>query len=170
MGLDLSIWDDSWGSLPSVSYEFIPRTLLWQTNNLANPPQITGPPQDQWVTAGGVATFTVQANGPGPLDFRWQRNGLYLSDNSRISGTRSSMLRIAACSSNDPGSYRVIVSNPNGTVASQNALLTVYPATIPSGMALIPAGSFTMGDSLDGSSYALPTHSVYVSALLHGPV
>jgi formylglycine-generating enzyme len=34
----------------------------------------------------------------------------------------------------------------------------------PSGMALIPAGSFTMGDSLDGDSSALPLHSVYVSA------
>ena len=34
----------------------------------------------------------------------------------------------------------------------------------PSGMALIPAGNFTMGDNLDGDSFALPLHSVYVSA------
>jgi formylglycine-generating enzyme required for sulfatase activity len=34
---------------------------------------------------------------------------------------------------------------------------------IPSGMALIPAGSFTMGDTLDGESDAIPTN-VYVSA------
>ncbi len=34
----------------------------------------------------------------------------------------------------------------------------------PSGMALIPAGSFMMGDSLDGVTHALPLHSVYVSA------
>lgn len=34
----------------------------------------------------------------------------------------------------------------------------------PTDMALIPAGSFEMGDNLDGSSYALPLHSVYVSA------
>ena len=31
-------------------------------------------------------------------------------------------------------------------------------------MALIPAGSFTMGDNLDGDSFALPLHTVYVSA------
>ena len=36
--------------------------------------------------------------------------------------------------------------------------------SVLSGMALIPAGSFTMGDSLDGDSYALPLHTVYVSA------
>lgn len=34
----------------------------------------------------------------------------------------------------------------------------------PFGMVLIPAGSFAMGDSFDGSSYALPLHEVYVSA------
>ncbi len=35
---------------------------------------------------------------------------------------------------------------------------------VPSGMALIPAGSFSMGDAHDGLSSALPVHSVYVSA------
>src|ERR1019366_5203736 len=34
----------------------------------------------------------------------------------------------------------------------------------PPGMALIPAGSFTMGDSLDGDTSALPLHTVYISA------
>ena len=34
----------------------------------------------------------------------------------------------------------------------------------PSGMVLIPAGSFAMGDGLDGESDALPVHTVYVSA------
>jgi formylglycine-generating enzyme required for sulfatase activity len=37
-------------------------------------------------------------------------------------------------------------------------------AVAPSGMALIPAGSFTMGDSLDADTNALPLHTVYVSA------
>jgi formylglycine-generating enzyme required for sulfatase activity len=42
--------------------------------------------------------------------------------------------------------------------------VTADDATAPSGMALIPAGSFTMGDSVDGDSSALPLHTVYVSA------
>lgn len=33
----------------------------------------------------------------------------------------------------------------------------------PSGMAIIPAGSFLMGDSMDSSSIALPLHTVYIS-------
>jgi len=51
-----------------------------------------------------------------------------------------------------PGFYRV-----RGVAAPTNA-----PA--PAGMVLIPAGTFTMGDALDGDSIALPLHTVYVSA------
>ena len=45
--------------------------------------------------------------------------------------------------------YRVISSATNG---------------VPAGMALIPAGSYVMGDTLDNETDAIPTHSVYVSA------
>ena len=40
----------------------------------------------------------------------------------------------------------------------------IFDRNPPSGMSLIPAGSFTMGDTLDGESDAIPTN-VYVSAL-----
>jgi formylglycine-generating enzyme required for sulfatase activity len=41
----------------------------------------------------------------------------------------------------------------------------VFDLAPPSGMPLIPAGSFTMGDTLgDGEAYELPAHTVYVSA------
>jgi len=41
-----------------------------------------------------------------------------------------------------------------------NLLISFHP---PAGMALIPAGTFTMGDTLDGESDAIPTN-IYVSA------
>jgi formylglycine-generating enzyme len=40
----------------------------------------------------------------------------------------------------------------------------LYDPNPPSGMVLIPAGSFTMGDIVDGSGTSLPLHTVYVSA------
>lgn len=43
--------------------------------------------------------------------------------------------------------------------------LILVPATSTDGMVLIQAGSFTMGDTLDGESDATPTVSTYVSAL-----
>jgi formylglycine-generating enzyme required for sulfatase activity len=42
--------------------------------------------------------------------------------------------------------------------------VTADDQVAPSGMVLIPAGSFQMGDTLDGESDALPLHVVYVSA------
>jgi len=51
---------------------------------------------------------------------------------------------------------QVPVTNPVTT-------LRLYDPNPPSGMALIPAGSFTIGDTLDGESDAIPTN-VYVSA------
>jgi sulfatase modifying factor 1 len=35
---------------------------------------------------------------------------------------------------------------------------------IPTGMVLIPAGSFQMGDAIDGMNYAMPVHTVTLSA------
>ena len=53
------------------------------------------------------------------------------------------------------------VSVANSASARFFRLFLVPPTT--DGMALIPAGSFTMGDTLDGESDAIPTN-IYVSA------
>ena len=68
-----------------------------------------------------------------------------------------------------PGLNKQIIWNagsdlPAKLFANVRFRVTADDAAAPSGMALIPAGSFTMGDSLDGISYALPLHTVYVSA------
>jgi formylglycine-generating enzyme required for sulfatase activity len=68
-----------------------------------------------------------------------------------------------------PGAEKQVVWNagsdlPAKLFANVRVQVTADDAVAPSGMALIPAGSFTMGDSLDGDSYALPLHTVYVSA------
>jgi formylglycine-generating enzyme required for sulfatase activity len=46
--------------------------------------------------------------------------------------------------------------------ANTNRLFDLHP---PTDMAFIPAGSFTMGDSLDGDATALPLHTVHASAI-----
>jgi len=65
-----------------------------------------------------------------------------------------------------------VISNNNFTVTVTNTLPARFfrlyntnTTAIPSGMVLIPAGSFTMGDSLDGDSYSLPLHTVSTSAI-----
>jgi formylglycine-generating enzyme required for sulfatase activity len=67
-----------------------------------------------------------------------------------------------------PGTGQKITWNagqdwPTNFSANVRLSLTADDA-VPAGMALIPAGSFTMGDNLDGDTSAQPVHSVYVSA------
>jgi formylglycine-generating enzyme required for sulfatase activity len=50
-------------------------------------------------------------------------------------------------------------------VTNSATTVRLYDPNPPSGMALIPAGSFTMGDTFnEGQSSELPLHTVYVSA------
>ena len=80
---------------------------------------------------------------------------------SSLTGSWSNLYTLTVASNQSvvasvPMFYRVL------GVAATNAAPTNPPA--PSGMALIPAGSFTMGDNLDGESDAIPTVATYVSA------
>jgi formylglycine-generating enzyme required for sulfatase activity len=51
------------------------------------------------------------------------------------------------------------------TNTAPSGFFRLLPTTTPAGMALIPAGWFTMGDTLDGESDATPTN-IYVSAFI----
>jgi formylglycine-generating enzyme required for sulfatase activity len=51
------------------------------------------------------------------------------------------------------------------TNAAPSGFFRLMPTATPAGMALIPAGWFTMGDTLDGERDAIPTN-VYVSAFV----
>ena len=57
------------------------------------------------------------------------------------------------------------VNTAEATNAAPSGYFRLMPTTVPAGMALIPAGWFTMGDTLDGESDAIPTN-VYVSAFV----
>ena len=71
---------------------------------------------------------------------------------ANVQATNSPYFYIDASATNAPKRfYRAVVVNSENT----NSL---------TGMALIPAGSFQMGDALDNVSFALPVHTVYVSA------
>jgi hypothetical protein len=60
-----------------------------------------------------------------PLSFQWQKDGVNLSDDGRVSGATSATLTISSVQLADAGNYSVVVSNPYGSVASSIATLTV---------------------------------------------
>jgi formylglycine-generating enzyme required for sulfatase activity len=171
VGLGLNAWDKSWDSLGNLPLTVIPKETVWQkSGGTLTPPQISAQPQSQTVSAGATASFSIQAAGSLPLSYQWSKNGLYLTDDTRITGSASSTLQIANVQSSDAANYTARVSNPAGSVGSAGATLTVWTGaggSNPGGMALIPAGSFTMGNCMDpneGWSDELPLHTVYVSA------
>lgn len=85
------------------------------------PPVIIDDPDSGAVAPGGSYTFTVQAEGLG-LAYQWKKG------TTALSGQTSPTLIIAAASTNDAGTYSVVVSNVQGSRESQAATLGVYAA------------------------------------------
>ncbi len=96
------------------------------------PPVITLQPVLQTVAFSETAIFTVRASPDtsalGPLSYQWYHNGTPLTDRDRILGVDESTLKISGALPVHSGSYKVIVTNPWGTVASAEVMLTVEPS------------------------------------------
>ena len=100
----------------------------------AGAPVIATPPAAQSVAAGQPATFSVEAIGQEPLNYQWQRDG------ADIPGATASSYTLAATAAADNGAtFRAVVSNALGSVASPAATLTVVTDAPPVPRILTPA-------------------------------
>ncbi len=121
-------------------------------------------PQSRDVALGGSATFFVSATANQNISYQWYGKGVPLA------GKTSSSLTLNQVSYGHAGNYYVRLSSGGQTLDSAAATLTVRPPNqppSPAGLALIPAGNFTMGDNFNDSDISWgerPTHTVYVSA------
>ncbi|MBI4913643.1 MAG: immunoglobulin domain-containing protein [Acidobacteria bacterium] len=105
------------------------------------PPSIVTQPAETWAGTGSTATFTVAAAGSPPFAYQWMKNGTNLPGATQASYTTP----VLALS--DSGTlYSVRVTNPAGSVLSQNALLHVYLARTVTGS----AGTVLKGPEGDG--------------------
>ena len=89
----------------------------------SQPPSITVQPQSWTVAAGSSVTFTAAAEGPGTLQYRWQRNGADIPG-----ATGSSHTLNPATAADDGAQFRVVVSNTFGSATSDAATLNVIPS------------------------------------------
>lgn len=89
-------------------------------------PVITQQPVSEVVAAGHTAIFAVTALGTLPLGYEWQKDGVPLGDNERISGSATPTLIISAAGLDDAGEYHVVVTNACGSTPSDAATLTVW--------------------------------------------
>ena len=88
-------------------------------------PTILQQPQAQFGRRGGSVTLSAQAQGAGGLSYQWQKNGVDLLNGIRLSGAHSPVLTIADFNSNDPGAYRLLVSDDGCSAISQEAVVAL---------------------------------------------
>ena len=89
------------------------------------PPSITNQPASQKVVAGNSVALSVSVGGTAPFDYQWFFNGTAIPD------ATNALYAIPAASTNDAGTYFVVVDNAVDTATSSNAVLTVLvPPTL----------------------------------------
>ena len=118
------------------------------------PPVIMVPPESQTTNVGANVSFSVTATGTGPLSYQWRRGGVPLS------GQTSNELVFSAVTTNDAGSYDVVVTNVAGSVTSSPAAtLTVnVPPVIT-----VPPVSQTTNEGVNVSFSVTATGTVPLS-------
>lgn len=131
--VDPSAWADTFLASPGNSQAFLSRLDTSVAEKPVSLPRVVTPPLSQVRPAGSIALFSVTLSGHAPISLQWQKDGQRLFNANRFNGTSTPTLSLNSVQTNDAGSYRVIISNPAGSITSQVAVLTVAPATISSG-------------------------------------
>ncbi len=90
----------------------------------SEPPVITQQPLSQTLAVGSELRLSVEATGDDPILYRWQFN------NFNIPGASSTEFIIPNAQTEDSGNYKVVVTNAEGTLTSEIAVVTVSQAPV----------------------------------------
>jgi len=85
-------------------------------------------PSPQVLFGGLTAHFTVNVSGLSPT-FKWQKNGVALSEGGRITGSATANLQISNLQTTDAANYAVVLTSGSLSVTSSVSPLTVLPVT-----------------------------------------
>ena len=118
-GTYLCVITNSYGSITSAVV-----TLL-----VGVPVGISNQPQNQAMTNGGFAAFSVGASGDTPFNYQWYFN------NVMVNGETNAVLNIVSVANNNGGNYFCVVTNFFGSVTSSVATLTIL---LPPGISSQP--------------------------------
>lgn len=97
-------------------------------------PGITEQPSGATVSPGTSVTFMVSAVSATPLSYQWRKGGV------DIDGAISADYTITGVTAGHAGSYTVVVTNTNGSVESDIAVLAVGSAPTPPVITVQPVG------------------------------
>jgi hypothetical protein len=101
------------------------------------PPWITRQPvaPARAVHVGNTVTLSVEAAGPAPLTYQWRKG------DQALTGATSPSLSFTGITTDDSGTYEVVVSNTYGSVTSATVTLDVQPAETTPPTILYATGS-----------------------------
>ena len=129
---------------------------------------------EQTITEGGdtgAIAFTIgdAQTAAGSLTLSGSSSNTTLVPNANIvfGGSGANRTVTVTPASSQTGTATITVTVSDGSLSASDTFLLTVNSAAPAGMALIPQGSFTMGDSLDGSSDA-PTRTVTLDAFYMG--
>jgi len=89
-------------------------------------PSVSTQPDPGHDRVGFEFTFSVAADGTGPLSYQWRKDGDDIFDDARRMGTDTAALTISPLELGDTGSYDVVVTNSCGEEVSDPATLTIF--------------------------------------------
>src|SRR5205823_75088 len=88
-------------------------------------PIFTTQPRASTVTTVG-SNVTISVVSPTATAFQWKKSTDGGATFTNVSGATSAMLTLTNAQASDGGIYRVVVTTPDGTYTSSNAVLTVF--------------------------------------------
>ncbi|MEJ1237452.1 immunoglobulin domain-containing protein [Chryseolinea sp. T2] len=97
--------------------------------SLLSPTTIVDSPDNYNGCAGSNLSLTVVAAGSG-LTYKWKKNNVYITNNTRITGASSPTLSITALEANDAGEYRCEVSGGCGVNVISDASTVTIPGDV----------------------------------------
>jgi hypothetical protein len=109
-----------WWTISNLNCQSIDEVII----SSYNPIEITGQPISQNLTETQDLNLTVEISG-NVEQFIWQKDGINLTDNERISGSNNHTLSISDLGMNDAGNYRCIVEGYCNSDTSNVAFVSV---------------------------------------------
>ena len=107
--VDIEVSQGGFGYLNLIEIEVVPDVAV----------TITAQPESSVVDAGATLVFSAGAESTGSnLGFQWQRDGVDLVDDMRISGATTSTLSVSGASLDDVGEYALVASDSGVTAES----------------------------------------------------
>lgn len=120
-----NVWqyaDTNWSGGDSDVFNGTSNTLgALVIGGLSAPVLTSQPVLDPAVDSGGSVTFAASASGATPLNYQWLWNG------SPLSGATDATLALSNVTTNQAGTYSLVVTNNSGSATSSPVTLTVYP-------------------------------------------